>query len=136
MKCKITLTKYVGLLKRTDTGFGTVMYNVQNTCMQDTFARAHTRPRPSGRATIGNLVYKQNTISSRARKSLLNSNGIAILTVYETQNLAMRYLVTRQPLYARYFSSRTQPPGQVRDTIGNLVYKQNTISSRARIKVS
>ena len=33
---------------------------VMNVCMQDTFARARTRP--SARATIGYLVYKMNVL--------------------------------------------------------------------------
>ena len=62
--------------------------HISNACMQDTFARARTRP--SARATIRYLVYKSNAQGTDPSKSvsLFNAFEIAIC-----QDIFYKYMV-------------------------------------------
>ena len=59
-----------------------MLVNIPNTCMQDNFTRARTRPKGAGqaRATIGYLVYNPNTHYFHTR--LYNNFNIYIIKQY------------------------------------------------------
>ena len=105
-----------------------ILKTLINACMQDSFARARTRPRPSARATIGYLVYKINA-----------GVEISYSTVNLVYNISHRLARDRPGpslylIYVVYHYSRAKRASADRwNTAYIKVCIQDTLTSRARL---